>query len=944
MSVYTKGRAKKIAVVAVCSLFIGMLFQNCAKTSIAVIDLEAAAEALEAERIALGADEELVTVGLNGVPDLKMFFVVDNSGTMKENQLNLSDSFGAMFDAGSASSLSKFDTTAYLLSTAQSSPSLETERSLLDQIADRQKTFNFNSAFSVSDYNTLYRTSTQNSGVVPGDNIGFHLLKAAVAPQYTFKVMPVLGVESQSDGSGKWTAAIRKPASADPALMESSFKERLKILDANRIPLVQVGGQYKPENASIVDSESGLCTVARVLRNPESYIKSGDLFSFVIVSDENDNDPAGKTCIQSYKEFTGNEDLVDGVCKKKETTISYKPATVTTTPASCKIDGQKGYNYTISYPNTKYTTTLSYKATLAAAQYTVPLTTLTYQTKTLSYQYLHTSVSFYTETCSDIVSDGIVTGKKCVTNPTPVVASKAGNHTSDCFGLAKSFNSAAVNTAGYLPTCSTSYKASSACSAGDTSCKITETVSNKTVAGLLGVLTAAQCLTKAQTYGDFAMGTTPTCVTSSRTMSSCTAEEVAAGCVKTKEATIGTKVVTVNSDITVSPGCLNHAKTLSDSASTIVSDVSCTKNTVVETLSHNGQIAFAETGSLDGGVSVPVGDCGSLKDLFVGKAQMVKPQIASVSPCAIKGYYAATQANVALQSTCAAQAQSQCTASNLRACTGTLVPEKTTTTLGGQLVFNKVQEALSCSSLCSDSKLGACQSDALPTQTVAQYIEQKYGVGSVCSSGTVDISSGAVNHTAILASQEAGICKPSLEGVPFYFTRTKGPYNLQATEIDFVAGSKKDATGKTVPALGLVDYIKARSAELSQIRPIFTAIVRTETDALGVGGSAGLEYLKLVENGQAGQVASVLSKDYSVALKDLSKVLKEKIERSLVLKKMQAHQIITKVYYVPKGATHGGTELPESKWQQSGATLNLASDFEIGEGDQFRVEFQNYLK
>ena len=104
------------------------------------MDVEAASRALEAERLALGVAEEVVTVGLNPVPDLKLFFIVDNSGTMKQNQLNLSASFGSMFDSSSAS-LSKFDSTTYLLNTAQSVPSFTTEKAVLDKISTQQGSY-----------------------------------------------------------------------------------------------------------------------------------------------------------------------------------------------------------------------------------------------------------------------------------------------------------------------------------------------------------------------------------------------------------------------------------------------------------------------------------------------------------------------------------------------------------------------------------------------------------------------------------------------------------------------------------------------------------------------------------------------------------------------------------------------------------------------------------
>lgn len=934
-----------IASVLLSTVFIGTLYQNCSKTQIAIEDMEAAARALEAERLALGMDEETVTAGLHSVPNLKMFFVVDNSGTMKENQLNLSASFGAMFDQNSADSLSKFDTTSYLFSTAQRSPSLSSERSLLDQIYTKQKNFNEATAISGVDFNSLYRSSTQNSGLVPGDNIGFHLTYSQNPSKYQFDLAPVLGASALSSGLIGWNRSIHKAAADNPLQMENEFKERLKILDAERIPLVNINGKYAPEHSSIVDSESGLCAVARILRNPNSYVKSGDLLSFIIVSDENDADPNGYNCIQSYTEYTGAEDLVDGLCKRNETTLTYKTSTTTKAPDSCNLNGTKGYKFQVKYPNTRYTTTVTYKALITPAKYTVPLTTLTYQAQTTSYKYLNTNITYYYETCADVISDGLVTGTKCTINTTPVKATKSGDYTADCYALAKSLNTKAVNVAGYAPVCTTSYNTVSSCDKLDPKCQVTVALSNKVISNLLGSYSASACLTKAQSYADFASGTTPTCVGSSKIVTSCTAEQIAAGCIKTAEATYGPKTGTASSDLTTTAtGCYDWAKTQSNNAVSSLSDITtCQKNTINELLTYSSSLTFAETQSADAGTTLPVGDCGAIKNLAINKAKVAKPQITQNDACSITGYDNAAQTSALLVSDCTTQAQARCTSESLRSCSGTLVVGATSTTVSGPISFKKIPEKLSCASKCSDSILGACDSESSSNQTIAEYIQKLHGPTAACSASVSALSEVASTHTAVLMSEESNICKPSLEGIPTYFTRTKGPYRMNATEIDYVAGSVKDSSGIPRPKTDLVTYIKTRSAELSQISPIFATIVRMPTDPLGLGGSAGLEYLKLINNGSSGQAESVLSTDYSIVLKDLGKVLKTKLERSFVLQKMKPHQIITRVLLNPKGS-QAEIEIPQSQWTQSGATLTLGADLDFNDGDTFRVEFQNYLK
>lgn len=942
MVFFTRKQINSLLSVVGATVVLGSLYQNCSKVSVA--DLASEEKALQAERLALGMDEETVTAGMNPVPDLKMFFVVDNSGTMKENQLNLSASFGAMFDQGSADSLSKFDTTAYLLSTAQKSPSLSLEQAVLKQIVAKQKPFNDANSVSLADFNNLYRSSTSNSGLIPGDNIGFHLTSTANPTQYLFEPAPVLGAEGPSTGPITFNRAIRKLASESPMAMEAEFKERLKVLDSERIPLVLDGGKYKPENASIVDAESGLCAVARVLRNPAAFMKAGDLLSFVIVSDEDDNDPNGNNCVQSYKEYTGTEDLVDGICKRKETAFSYATTSTSKAADTCNLNGQKGYQFKISYPNVRYTTTVTYKVISKAAQYSLPVTTLTYSSKSFNYKYLHTNISYYYETCTDVVSDGLVVGKKCTVNATPANGSAAGDFTGDCYGLAKSLNPNAVDLVGKTPVCTTAYKTVPTCNVSDNKCQSTPVYTDHYVFNVLGSLSPSQCLTKAKTYSDFATETVPSCVTTPESRSSCTTTEINAGCVKIADAIYGTKTLTPLVDLTTtSTGCFDWAKTQPENAVSVATDVSCFKNTINETLYHYPKLTFTFTQSVDGGSSLPIGDCGPLKSLAIAEAKKAKPQITDSDVCKINGYYNASQLNKNLITDCDSQALERCTAEGLRSCSGSLVVGATTNTVSGPVAFKTVQENLNCSSKCSDSVLGICNNESSSAQTISDYIKKLYGPTAACSATPKALSIGSEVKTALLLSDEAKICKPSLEGIPSYYTRIKGPYHLVSTEIDYVTGTVKES-GIAKPKTNLIDYIRNRSSEISQLQPIFATIVRKPTDPLGLGGSPGLEYLKLVNNGSGGQVESVLSSDYSVVLKDLGKVLKSKLERSFVLQKMQPHQVITRVYHIAKGNNNATVEVPKTQWSQSGATLSLSKDLDFADGDQFRVEFQNYLK
>lgn len=1017
-------RSARIVLAFILSTVGVLIFQNCSQPgSINVTDPYKAQREAEAERLAIGADDETVTVGLNQVPDLKMFFVVDNSGTMQKNQFNLSESFGSMFDPSSSGSLSKFDATTYILNTAQKSPSFSAEKTMLDNIVNEQKNYKPDLSLAMNQYTTLVRDNAYNYGYLPGDNLGYQVKVSSSSPlKYDYSPSVVLGAAVDSNNNVSFKPSIRKLASENSAVMEDEFKKRLAILNADRIPLVQDGSTYKPRYASVVDAESGLCAVARILRNPESYFKAGEMISFTIVSDENDNDPKGLNCVQNVTEFTGTEDLVDGECRQRESSISYQTTSAVKGADICKLNGYSGYNFRFNYVNNKITTDITYKSLTTAAKYTAnytdvtyqvqksaatykaPYTELTYKINQYSYQYLYTNITYYNESCYDIISDGLVVGQKCSVVNTPVVGSKEGNYTGDCYAFAKSLSAKAVNVDGYKPVCATVYKSVGSCNKADAYCKESTTLVDKKVATpILGLLDAAACLNKAKTYSDYAAGSTPTCrdvskivsscsadetaagctlnaaatfgnktvnvvgvyntadtclnkaktfsdyvagatpscVANNKIVTSCSAAETAAGCVKSSDAVYGTASVTAAGDLTSGDGCYNYAKAQSNNAVSSASDVTvCRKVETPQNLTYDSSLSFSEVSrDIDGGVLLSVNaDCGVVKSIALAKAQKSVAQLTTNDKCTITAVNKASETVENFASDCAVQANNRCTSQNLRGCTGTFVAGATTTVQSPVTLFKKVTEDVRCAAKCNSSVMDICEADKASDMTVAQYLKKKFGDSASCIESVKEVSGSGVAKTAVLATDVNNVCKPNLLGVPSYFAVTKAAYRTKSVQVEYVTGNAVDANGQTVPKMDLVSYIKERSQSLTNGNMAFSALVRTSKDALGYGGTYGVDYEKLITETK-GQLGSVLSNDYSLILKDLSAVLKSSIERTFVLKKMKAHQVIKKVSLIKNGQL---IAVDARDWSQNGATIVFSSSLEINDGDQFKIDFANY--
>lgn len=424
-----------------------LLFQNCSQVSVSDLTLAGKEEAARILRI--GAGEVVVevgasqydkaeaqfNVGLDTVPPLRQFWFVDNSATMEKNRLNLSSAFGAMFDQSNSDSLYKFDTTAYLFSTGQTVPSFNhvSEYGVAPAIAVLQKNY-FDllqsGTITQSDYDTKFRNATKNSGALPGDNVGISIKKYSSQNDYAIEAAPVLSKKLMENGNLEMTAGIYKPANTVTTNFENEFKSKLSVLQSSRVPEVISGGISYQQSYQVIDRESGLCGVARVLSNPNGMFTSSDMLAFTIVTDENDNDVNGTKCFKRTGKLNGSEDVINGDCWEYETAFKYI-VTKTTIPATtCNISGKSGYVAKFNYVN--YNADVKYRVLdkASATTYAIPQTkisweyprtktqgrrtkmvfyTETFNAETFRYNRLLTKLNYYTKSCINKTSDGITT-------------------------------------------------------------------------------------------------------------------------------------------------------------------------------------------------------------------------------------------------------------------------------------------------------------------------------------------------------------------------------------------------------------------------------------------------------------------------------------------------------------------------------------------------------
>ena len=423
---------KRIALGLSIVVFGGLLsFQNCAQVS-----FEAATQASNAPTGGAGAPDG--DVGVEGTgsqipvtptkidpqyaelragdsanfPKLKLVFVVDNSGTMQANQISLASSFSTMFEGDNAKSLAPFDTTAFVLSTSQMSVKKSDDAVTYSRLP-RKGPAEIGS-MSSADLSAGPRASIID-GTLAGDLVGYRAIESTVdgLTSTDYRPAPVVGI-STTGGQTVARPGAHKPKDAPVADFARDFRDRIAVLDPARSaidPNTKRGILDK-----VVDQESGLCALARVMKHSNEYFQPGDMAAFVVVTDENDADEKGLSCLESVKDLKGAEDLVDGQCVTPRTELTYRPANPNPSAANCAVSYQTGfkYKYTYNLPKTDTTYTLlqrDYKIrqtkieySSATHTYSQPKFVISYFTKSPTYKVPQSQIKYFkkVETCESI--------------------------------------------------------------------------------------------------------------------------------------------------------------------------------------------------------------------------------------------------------------------------------------------------------------------------------------------------------------------------------------------------------------------------------------------------------------------------------------------------------------------------------------------------------------
>ncbi|CAN5463159.1 hypothetical protein BH10BDE1_BH10BDE1_08330 [soil metagenome] len=425
-------------------------------------------------------------------PPLKLLFVVDNSGTMEVNQINLATAFDRMFAGSNATNLAPFDTTAFVISTSQHSLN-QNDASFVKLPTKTAEQF---AAMSTADFQS--HRGSYLDGLIPGDLVGFGLSTLTTADRTvtSYNAAPVALFKAGAGGANVVSRSSYKSRGGSVDAFSADFKERLALLNPAKSAVDPTS--HRGVLDDVIDQESGLCGLARVLKNNAGILNPGDLASIVIVSDENDSDASGRACYDSIIEAKSGSNYIDGHCDAYQTKLSYRKAVVDPSKAKCQVAYDTGFSYRVDY---KYPTT-NVKYFTKSQKYDQLRTDVGYYTSSMKYDQLRTNVSYFTSKMTyDKIQTPVTYYTKSPTYATPTTNVKYyvevesctirdgaklnctytypdraitlnGNFNNQCatFVSGKLPSDALTSKAGYLPSCTagTPVAKSGACSPLDT--------------------------------------------------------------------------------------------------------------------------------------------------------------------------------------------------------------------------------------------------------------------------------------------------------------------------------------------------------------------------------------------------------------------------------------------------------------------------------------------
>jgi hypothetical protein len=893
-------RAAQLVAVISTMLVVLLFFQNCGQPGSISTKVQDGFD-YDDNGILVVKQQAEKTLSASDAPPLKIVFVMDNSNSMTQSNLNLQQSISSMFDS-QADNLSQFNAEMYFLTTAQL-PSLagnfvskiKSPGSLVGSAAQVED--NYRSPFT---------------GLISGDLLGFdvQLTQTPNLILKEYKAQPVVKFEDSPQG-----------IVALPSIKYSkgSSIDSLKAEVATRLNVIAPAKASSLTDASVfpaLDSESGLCAMGRILRFPDKYIRAGDITSFVVVSDENEYDVNGGRCLATES----REYLYKMTCAKnipastvKETVIKYQTKMGAATKKTV---------FTIT-PKDKVLprviTTL--KLNRAAKNATCSGT----QEREFKVNYTQIN-STYSIKYTKQPKIGDREGGDVIYGPVQtnlMTSGQSGNVPADCSNNLNRLKSILSDSTSLLTITSCVQNANSSENKStslaygnfltvdiETSTNCTDAI--KAVINPNGTLNISSCILARKPAENIASSTlaakgfTSTsseidcrtavdkvCSDSSNSLRFCSfSAHVAAQAAASRGPVDSTQDKAQNCSATCSnfPGlCATDSTTQTVSSFASANNYSCsatTANSMNETyttVQASGNITIPGAFSCANSCAQVSGACGGTNGsgsvMDYNKSCVAVVSDVAGSPSENKSFNAVSDPDQNIN------CNTQCTASN-----------------------------------------GICTAAGM---TIGQYITNSLSAQNCTSEAKITNNPATTLRKDITRIKQANLASQACET----------GYEKEGSPI--LTGDFEDSNTNVSGSQSLPEYILSRmSSVIGQQAATLSAFI-TPADGAPAGSSRsyGQVYEQLVNSWGKGSVQDIRSSSYAPALTQLSLVLRSQLLRSVNFPEVLATQRIRSVWKKAKNDSDWGSPIPASDWSATGGTVTLAPTVVLDLEDQVKIEF-----
>lgn len=273
-----------------------------------------------------------------GGPPVDLFFVVDNSGSMLNEQTQLKNSINALFDK-QTNSMAALDTRIYIITTNSTVHSSDINPYF--SYFPTQDPKSLTSLALASDFTHYFST--------PGGVFSFWQKSYASSSSNYNQYLPA-SVPLNDSGQIAFSIFVPKRQAQQTDQDYTNMIQSLKSKFAQQMDSLNPNYQLNSSGQSIYQTvtdhtkiSSGLCSISRVLRHKDQFITPGDAGAFIVLSDDNDrlNDrnPASNLCLETY-----GKNLEAGSCSNYQFHFQYNVSPKVNYQKNTRFQFNKSYN------------------------------------------------------------------------------------------------------------------------------------------------------------------------------------------------------------------------------------------------------------------------------------------------------------------------------------------------------------------------------------------------------------------------------------------------------------------------------------------------------------------------------------------------------------------------------------------------------------------------